>query len=43
MTTHSGLREQTLADYLAVVRRYKWVIIVRRTRRADGGIRFFSA
>ena len=28
MTTHSGLREQTIADYLAVVRRYKWVIIV---------------
>ena len=26
--THPGSREQTIADYLAVVRRYKWVIIV---------------
>jgi len=28
MTTHAGSREQTIADYLSVVRRYKWVIIV---------------
>ena len=25
---HPGTRDQTIADYLAVVRRYKWVIIV---------------
>ena len=28
MTTHSAFREQTIADYLSVIRRYKWVIIV---------------
>jgi capsular exopolysaccharide synthesis family protein len=28
MSTPSGTREQTVADYFAVVRRYKWVIIV---------------
>ena len=28
MTTPSGTREQTISDYLAVVRRYKWVILV---------------
>ena len=28
MTMHTGSREQTIADYLSVVRRYKWVIIV---------------
>jgi capsular exopolysaccharide synthesis family protein len=28
MTMQHGAREQTIADYLAVVRRYKWVILV---------------
>jgi capsular exopolysaccharide synthesis family protein len=28
MTMQPGTREQTIADYLAVVRRFKWVIIV---------------
>ena len=28
MTTPSGTREQTISDYLAVVRRYKWVILI---------------
>src|SRR5262245_6930378 len=28
MSSPSGTREQTIADYFAIVRRYKWVIIV---------------
>ena len=28
MTTQTATREQTIADYLAVVRRYKWLIII---------------
>jgi uncharacterized protein involved in exopolysaccharide biosynthesis len=28
MTMPAGSREHTIADYVAVIRRYKWVIIV---------------